>query len=304
MASSSAPTSFRDWIKADGSTPYTPERGRYHLYVAYVCPWAHATLLARALKGLQDVIDVTYLDPRLGDEGWVFTDQLEGCTADPINGFKQLRETYLLTDPTYAGRFSVPVLFDKKTKRIVNNESGDIIQIFNTEFNALSATPEQASLDLKPESLRSTVESLLEWVVPKINSGVYTCAFAKDQESYEKAFHELFAALDRAEGILATQRYLASNTQLTFADLRLFACLIRFDLVYYSLFKTNLRHIWDYPNLLNYLRDLYQTPAFQSTVNISHIKLGYYKGSKFRTFSDTVPLGPDTAYLTAPHNRK
>jgi putative glutathione S-transferase len=268
------PSSFRSAVTADGSSGFKAEAGRYHLYVSFACPWAHRTLVVRKLKGLEAAISYTVVDWHLREGGWRFTDQKPGCERDPLHNFEFLRQVYSLTDASYEGNITVPVLFDKKTDRIVNNESAEIIRMLNSEFNAFSASPRQAALDLYPAALRGEIDATNEWVYATINNGVYRCGFATTQEAYEEAFHKLFASLDRAEAILSKSRFLCGNT-LTEADVRLFTTLVRFDPVYVLHFKCNLRRIRDYPALSAYLRDLYQLPGVRETVNMEHIKKHY-----------------------------
>eukprot|EP00160_Parvularia_atlantis_P018000 Unigene6436_Nuclearia_a/m.19827 Unigene6436_Nuclearia_a/g.19827 ORF Unigene6436_Nuclearia_a/g.19827 Unigene6436_Nuclearia_a/m.19827 type:complete len:317 (-) Unigene6436_Nuclearia_a:46-996(-) len=289
---------FRDFVRADGSTPFAPEAGRYHLYVSLACPWACRTLAVRELKGLQDAISVTVVDWLLEAGGWKFTDQKAGCSLDPIFGEQYLRAIYTHADPNYAGNITVPVLFDRKHMTIVNNESSEIIRMLNSEFNAIAKNP---TLDLYPAALRDNIDAVNEWVYPSINNGVYRCGFARSQEAYDEAFTQLFASLDRVEGILGRQRYLAGN-QLTEADVRLFTTLIRFDAVYVLHFKCNQRRIQDYPNMQNYLKELYQMDAFRCTVDFEHIKNHYMQSHKHINPAGIVARGP-LLDLDSPHDR-
>nr|KAG5704964.1 hypothetical protein BaRGS_022806 [Batillaria attramentaria] len=245
---------------ADGSTGFPAAAGRYHLYVCLACPWAHRTLIVRKLKGLEDVISTTVVDWLLGEGGWNFTDSKPKCSLDTVNNCKFLKEVYLKADPDYSGNITVPCLWDKEKKTVVNNESSEIIRMFNTEFNAFCKTDEQRKLHLYPESLRPQIDAVNEWIYPQINNGVYRSGFAHSQEAYSTAVNGVFDGLDKVEAILSKQRYLVGN-QLTEADIRLFTTLVRFDTVYHTHFKTNKRRIVDYPNMWAYTRDIYQIPA-------------------------------------------
>jgi putative glutathione S-transferase len=288
---------FRDWIRADGSTAYKPEAGRYHLYVSLACPWAHRTLIVRKLKRLQDAISLSIVDPYMGQDGWTFS-EAAGAIPDNVNGAHSLREIYLLADPKYTGCVTVPVLWDRMTRTIVNNESAQIIRMLNAEFPALA----DASIDLCPEDLREEIDSLNAYVYANINNGVYRCGFATTQTAYEEAFRDLFDALDTVDERLASRRYLLGN-RLTEADIRLFTTLVRFDAVYVGHFKCNLRRIADYPNLSGYLRDLYQVPGVSETVNFEHIKRHYYQSHSSINPTRVVPLGP-ALDLSTPHGRE
>jgi len=287
---------FRDWIRANGSTPYTPEAGRYHLYISLACPWAHRTLIVRHLRGLDASIGVTVVDPIRNDEdGWAFRDG-PGYSKDPINGFAFLRDTYLATDPKFRGRWTVPVLWDKKTKRIVNNSEDDICRMFNDEFASAGASP-----DLFPANLVAEQAALSQRIYEHINNGVYKAGFATRQAAYEKAVRELFALLDELEARLARSRFLF-GAKFVETDWRLFCTLVRFDAVYHGHFKCNLRRIEDYPNLQGYLQDLFQTPGIAATVNLDHIKRHYYVTHTEINPTQIVPLGP-ILQLDAPHQR-
>ena len=295
------PSGFRQWISSDPDSPHPPAAHRYHLYVSLACPWACRTLIAKRLKGLDAVIGHTVVDWHLDRKvGWVFTEQKAQCEADPIHGFERLRQVYELAQPGFEGNVTVPVLFDRVRDAIVNNESADILRMLTSHFNALCATPEQAALDLYPEPLRATIDSLNEWIYPIINNGVYRAGFAATQHAYEEAVTALFASLDRCEAILAQQRYMA-GAHLTEVDLRLFTTLIRFDVAYHGHFKCNLRRLRDFPNLFHYMLDLYQTPAIGSTVDFEHIKRGYYSMAHLNP-SGIVPAGP-IQDLEQPHGR-
>ncbi|MEM7465187.1 MAG: glutathione S-transferase family protein [Pseudomonadota bacterium] len=293
---------FRNWITPDGAPGPTgdggflPEKERYHLYVSLACPWAHRTLIFRKLKKLEDVISVTVVDWFMGDGGWVFSDR-DGASADPILGASNLWEVYVAADPHYNGRVSVPVLWDKKTGTIVSNESSEIIRMFNSAFGEFGGS----SLDYYPEALRSEIDSINERVYHTVNNGVYKSGFATSQEAYEEAFGELFDSLDWLDDLLSRRRYLAGD-QLTEADWRLFTTLVRFDPVYVGHFKCNLRRIADYPNLSNYLRELYQIDGVAETVDMKHIRNHYYQSHETVNPTRIVPVGP-LLDLDAPHNR-
>jgi putative glutathione S-transferase len=289
---------FRDWVTADGGSGYAAEPGRYHLYVSLACPWAHRTLIVRALKGLEDAIDVSIVDPIRDERGWAFRD-VRGATADRVNGWSYLAEGYAASAPGYSGHISVPVLWDTRTQRIVNNESADIIVMLNEAFDAFAAHPE---LDLYPSELREEIDALNRVVYETVNNGVYRSGFAPSQEDYDEAVHPLFATLDRLEERLSSRRYLVGGRQ-TLADWRLFTTLVRFDAVYVGHFKCNLRRIVDYPHLSAYLRDLYQTPGIAETVDMDHIKRHYYRTHPQINPSGIVPAGPLLDF-DAPHGRE
>ncbi|MDT7041437.1 glutathione S-transferase family protein [Candidatus Nitronereus thalassa] len=288
---------FRDWVTADKSSGYCAEKGRYHLYVSLACPWAHRTIIVRKLKGLEDVIGMTVVDPIRDDEsGWAFR---EGPvhTKDPINGFQFLREAYLATDPHYRGRVTVPVLWDTNTKRIVSNSDDDLMRMLNSAFNQFT----NENLDLYPEPQREEIDRLNEDIYENVNDGVYRAGFSTSQAIYESAVRRLFDALDRLESRLANQRYLFGPTPLE-SDWRLFVTLIRFDAVYHGHFKCNLRRIVDYPNLFGYIKDLYQHDGVAETVNFDHIKRHYYVTHHDINPTRIVPLGPEQD-LWSPHGR-
>jgi putative glutathione S-transferase len=293
---------FRNWVTADGSAGPTgeggfkAEPGRYHLYVSYACPWAHRTLIFRALKKLEDVISVSVVDFLMVEEGWTFYGTT-GSTGDDLYGSKRLYEIYRRADPNYSGRVTVPVLWDKQRQTIVSNESSVIIRMLNTAFNEFG----DASLDFYPEALAAEIDALNDFIYPNINNGVYRAGFATEQDAYEEAFKQLFAALDTLEDRLSRQRYLTGSS-LTEADWRLFTTLLRFDPVYVGHFKCNLRRIADYPNLWNYTRELYQVPGVASTVNMEHIKGHYYRSHKTINPTGVVPMGPEIDFAV-PHDR-
>jgi len=287
-----APSSFRNFIQAGGQFP--PERDRYHLYVSYACPWATRTLIVRKLKGLEDIIPLTVVSPRMGADGWPFAtaDAFPGADADPLYQAQHVKDLYLRADPSYAGRFTVPVLWDKKQHTIVNNESSEIIRMLNGEFDAL-LPEDKARLDIYPAELRAEIDEVNESVYGSINNGVYRAGFAKSQEAYRDAVVPLFEALDRIEAGLKDKTYLVGN-RLTEADVRLFVTIIRFDPVYVSHFKCNIRTIrHGYPNLHLWMRRLYwQNDAFRSTANFEHIKTHYFWSHPHVNPSRIVPLGP------------
>lgn len=290
-------SAFRNWIRADPSSRFPAERGRYHLYVSLACPWAHRTVIFRSLKKLEGVIGMTVVDPLRDHRGWAFTDR-EGCGPDPINGFRFLSEAYLATAPEFGGRVTVPVLWDKTDRAIVNNESSEIIRMLDSEFDAWG----DSSLDFYPEPQRSEIDAVNEMVYANVNNGVYRAGFATTQQAYDEAFEKLFATLDRLEQRLSGQRYLVGDA-LTEADWRLFTTLIRFDAVYVGHFKCNLHRIVDYPNLWAYLRDLYQHPGVAETVDFDHIKSHYYVTHTSINPTQVVPRGPEID-LREPHGRE
>ena len=294
---------FRNWITADGSagpsgeSGFPAEAGRYHLYVSLACPWAHRTLIFRALKSLEDIIPVSIVHPNMLDKGWVF-DDWKGETADSLYGFNCLHQIYTRANPDYSGRVTVPVLWDTELETIVSNESSEIIRMFNSAF--ADFTPEKT--DYYPKELRNEIDSINARIYETLNNGVYRCGFATTQKAYETAFTELFACLDELESRLSKQRFLIGN-RITEADWRLFTTLIRFDAVYYSHFKTNLRRISDYPELYAYTRDLYQQPGIKQTVNLEHIKQHYYYSHETINPTRIVPEGPELD-LEASHQRE
>jgi putative glutathione S-transferase len=288
---------FRDWVRADGSSGYPAVAGRYHLYVSLACPWACRTIIVRKLRALESAIGMTVVDPIRDERGWAFRDG-PGYSKDPINGFRFLREAYLATDPGYKGRVTVPVLWDKQTKRIVSNSDDDIMRMFETEFNALSSN----KLDLYPSQFRAEIDQLNELIYQTVNNGVYRAGFATTQAAYERAAYRVFETLDSLEQRLSARRYLFGATPLE-TDWRLFVTIVRFDAVYYGHFKCNLRRIIDYPNLFGYLKDLYQIPGIAETVNFDHIKRHYYITHDDINPTRIVPIGP-LQDLTAPHGRE
>ena len=293
----------RNWVTADGEPGpsgdggFQAEAGRYHLYVSLACPWAHRTLILRKLKGLESLIDVSVVSWLMLENGWTF-DKAHGSTGDKLDGFDFMHQRYTADTADYTGRVTVPVLWDKKLKRIVSNESAEIIRMLNSAFNGLTGN----TLDFYPEALRPAIDTLNERIYPAVNNGVYRAGFATSQEAYESAFDDVFAELDRLEQHLAEQRYLAGE-YLTEADVRLFTTLIRFDAVYYGHFKCNLRQIADYPNLSNWLRELYQWPGVAETVDFEHIKGHYYASHRTINPTGIVPKGPLQAFDTK-HDRQ
>ncbi|MBI2313713.1 MAG: glutathione S-transferase family protein [Betaproteobacteria bacterium] len=287
---------FRGRVSADGSSGYRAEPGRYHLYVSAACPWAHRTLIFRTLKTLEEAISISIVHPLMLGQGWAFSDEA-GCIPDTVNGLSCLHQVYVKAKPDYTGRVTVPVLWDRKTGTIVNNESSEIIRMLNSEFTAFTDDRH----DYYPAALRSDIDAVNAFVYSKVNNGVYRCGFATTQQAYERAFERLFAALDEVEARLSRQRYLAGD-RITEADWRLFTTLVRFDAVYYGHFKCNLRRIADYPNLSNYLRDLYQVPGVASTVNLDHIRRHYYGSHLMLNPTGIVPRGPELDF-SAPHDR-
>ncbi|XP_067946151.1 glutathionyl-hydroquinone reductase YqjG-like [Watersipora subatra] len=297
------PSVFRNWIKADGSTRFAPEPGRYHLYVSYACPWANRTLILRNLKGLQKVISVDVVHWFLGGQGWYFNPEVEGCTPDTVHGYTHLRQVYVEHGgDTFNGKVSVPVLFDKKNQEIVSNESSEILRMFNSEFNEFCETEEQKKLDLYPENLRADIDSLNGWIFPSINVGVYKAGFARAQEPYDLAANDVFNGLDRAEEILSKTRYL-TGSELTEADVRLFVTLIRFDMVYVQHFKCNRKRITDYTNLWPYVRDIYQIPEVKETINMEHIVKSYFVSQTNINPYGIVPINPILDF-EEPHHRE
>ena len=288
---------FRDFVSADGSTPYPAIAGRYHLYISLACPWASRTLIVRHLKTLEDVIGVTVVDPVRDERGWAFRDG-PGYSHDPVNGFKFLGEAYAATDPNFDGRVTVPVLWDKQTHRIVNNSEDDICRMFNDVFAAFG----NRDVNLFPKDIETEHAKLSSFIYDNVNNGVYKAGFASKQQAYEKPCRTLFAALDELDARLAARRYLFGE-RIVEADWRLFCTLVRFDAVYYGHFKCNIRRIVDYPNLDGYLRDLYQQPGIAETVNFDHIKRHYYITHDDINPTRIVPIGP-VLDLSRPHGRE
>jgi len=289
---------FRDRVTADGSSGLRAEPGRYHLYVSLACPWAHRTLILRALKGLDETISVSVVDPYMGPEGWRFGDRPD-CTRDSVNGAALLREIYLKARRDYTGRVSVPALWDRKTATIVNNESADIIRMLNREFDAYAS---RDLPDLYPDSLRSEIDRWNDLIYRSVNNGVYRAGFAVTQDKYETAVRSLFETLNSIEEHLGRHRYLC-GARLTEADWRLFTTLVRFDAVYHGHFKCNLQRLFDFPSLWGYTRELYQIPGVAATVDMRQIKEHYYRSHARINPTGIVPLGP-TIDFGAPHGRE
>ncbi len=285
---------FRDWVRADGASPYPAQTGRYHLYVSLACPWASRVVIVRKLKGLERAIGMTVVDPIRDERGWRF---MSG-EPDPINGWAFLSEAYFASDPAYRARVTVPVLWDTQTKRIISNSDDDIMRMLETEFDAFAENPQ---LDLFPRELRPQIYELNDFLYTTFNDGVYRAGFATSQAAYEEAAYGVFTTIDAMEERLAYQRYLFGATPVE-TDWRFFVTLVRFDPVYYVHFKCNLRRIVDYPNLWGYLRDLYQIDGIAETVNFDHIKRHYYLTHHDVNPTGIVPIGP-AMDLDAPHSR-
>lgn len=293
----------RNWITPDGAPGptgtggFAAEPGRYHLYVSLACPWAHRTLIARSLKGLESLIEVSVVSWLMRENGWTF-DRATGSTGDALNDLGFLYQRYQQDNPRYTGRVTVPMLWDKRQQRIVSNESADILRMFNSAFDGLTGS----TLNLYPEPLRGEIDALNARIYPRVNNGVYRAGFATTQDAYEEAYDELFAELDWLEQRLGRQRYLTGE-YLTEADWRLFTTLIRFDAVYHGHFKCNRQRILDYPNLHAWLRELYQWPGVAATVDFHHIKHHYYASHQTINPTGIVPKGP-IQDLLAPHGRE
>jgi glutathionyl-hydroquinone reductase len=294
---------FRNWVTRDGAPGpsgrggFRAEPDRYHLYVAFACPWAHRALIMRKLKGLEAMIRVSAVNSYMGAQGWTFDPGPESI-PDSVNKVGKLYELYTLADSKYSGRSTIPILWDKHERTIVSNESAEIVRMFNSAFDGVGANRN----DYYPADLRSEIDELNAFIYPNVNNGVYRAGFATTQEAYEEAATAVFAALDKLEAQLATRRYL-TGSRLTEADIRLFTTLIRFDPVYHGHFKCNLKRIVDYPNLWGFLRDVYQTPGVAETVHIDFIKRHYYGSHANLNPSRIVPIGPDLNYQT-PHGRE
>ena len=287
---------FRRWVTADGSSGFPAAAGRYHLYVSLACPWAHRTVIFRKLKRLEDVVSLSVVDPIRDERGWAFRD-VPGAGPDPVNGFAYLSEAYLDTDLKYSGNVTVPVLWDRETRQIVNNESSEIIRMLGSAFDAFTDAHE----DYYPLALRDEIDAVNARVYRTVNNGVYRCGFAGSQRAYDHAFAELFESLDWLEERLSRQRYLVGDT-ITEADWRLFTTLLRFDPVYVGHFKCNRNRIIDMPNLWAYARELYQWPGVSETVNLDHIRRHYYMTHPSLNPKRIVPGGPRIDF-TEPHGR-
>ncbi|XP_010494562.1 PREDICTED: uncharacterized protein LOC104771697 [Camelina sativa] len=299
-------STFHSFVSQDPHSQFPAESGRYYLYISYACPWACRCLSYLMIKGLDDAISFSSVHSIWGrtketddHRGWVFPDtELHGAEPDYLNGAKSVRELYEIASPNYEGKYTVPILWDKKLKTVVNNESSEIIRMFNTEFNGIAKNP---SLDLYPSHLRDRIDETNEWVFNGINNGVYKCGFARKQEPYNEAVNQLYEAIDRCEEILRKQRYICGNT-FTEADIRLFVTLIRFDEVYAVHFKCNKRLLREYPNIFNYIKDIYQIKGMSSTVNMEHIKQHYYGSHPTINPFGIIPHGPNIDY-SSPHDR-
>ncbi len=291
---------FRNWVTADGSAGssgsdgFKAEPGRYHLYVSLACPWAHRTLIFRSLKGLEEVISVSVVHPLMQESGWTFDPSFDDATGDTLLGKAFMHQIYTSADPTYSGRVTVPVLWDKQRQTIVSNESSEIIRMLNSAFDAMDAREG----DYYPGALKAEIDAINSVIYETVNNGVYRAGFATTQHAYETAFQKLFATLDMLEARLSKQRYLVGN-QITEADWRLFTTLIRFDAVYVGHFKCNKKRIADYPALSAYLHELYQVPGVAETVNIPHIKTHYFASHLNINPTGIVPEGPELDFLTA-----
>lgn len=283
---------FREWVSNETGAKYTPESGRYHLYVSLACPWAHRTLIFRKLKGLEEHISVSVVSPDMLSEGWVFD------SPEPLFGFTHMHQIYTKAKSDYTGRVTVPVLWDKKTNTIVSNESSEIIRMFNSEFNHLTGNDH----DFYPQALREQIDQWNDYIYPNVNNGVYRSGFATTQKAYEEAFDNLFAALDKIDAHLASSRFLAGDS-ITEADWRLFTTLIRFDAVYVGHFKCNKQRIVDYKNINGYMKELYQVVGVKETVSLEHIKRHYYFSHAGINPTQVVPKGPDLDLLSA-HGRE
>ena len=292
-------SAFRDRVTADGSSGFKAEAGRYHLYVGYHCPWAHRTIIYRALKGLEDAISISYCLPAFRENGWTYEKRPDypDCTADEINGFHYLYEAYAAAKPGYTGKVTIPALWDKKTGTIVNNESSEIIRMLNSEFAGIARN----DVDFYPEDLRGEIDELNAFIYPNVNNGVYRCGFARTQAAYEEAYDSLFSALDRLEARLNGRRYLLGARQ-TEADWRLFPTLVRFDVAYFSIFKCNRQQLRDFPNLWAYTRDLYSTPGVAATVKPRLYVQNYYSLERVNP-RGIIPKGAPVDF-SAPHGRE
>ena len=289
---------FRARISANGHTGYRAEAGRYHLYVAHGCPWAHRTLIFRAIKRLEGAISVAYAVPGLREQGWTFEDNPDfpDCPPDTVNGFHYLHQAYTASEPTYTGKVTVPTLWDTKTQRVINNESSEIIRMLNDEFAGVTGD----DTDFYPRALRPEIDRINDLVYSNVNNGVYRCGFARSQAAYEAAYDALFETLDELEARLGRQRFLVGR-QITEADWRLFPTLVRFDVAYFSLFKCNKKRIADYPNLSGYMRDLYRVPGVAATVKPRYYVINYWSIKRINP-TGIVPKGTPVDY-TLPHDR-
>ncbi|HWH13630.1 MAG TPA: glutathione S-transferase family protein [Miltoncostaeaceae bacterium] len=292
-------SAFRDRVTADGASGFPAVAGRYHLYVSLACPWAHRTIIYRRLRGLEDAISMTVVDPERDERGWRIVPEGPGNTDDPVNGFAFLSEAYAATDPSWEGRVTVPVLWDRETDRIVNNESAEIIRMLDREFADVARRPEPLFC---PPELEDAIDEVNAFVYAHVNDGVYRCGFAATQEAYDEAFRALFAGLDALEERLATRRYLL-GARITEADWRLFTTLARFDPVYVTHFKCNRQRLADYPHLSGYFRDLLHQDGVAGTVDLDHIRRHYYRTHRTLNPSGIIPRGPELDW-DAPHGRE
>eukprot|EP01054_Gregarina_sp_Poly1_P003332 Gregarina_sp_Poly_1__3331@NODE_195_length_11596_cov_85_481395_g174_i0_p3_GENE_NODE_195_length_11596_cov_85_481395_g174_i0NODE_195_length_11596_cov_85_481395_g174_i0_p3_ORF_typecomplete_len324_score31_80GST_N_2/PF13409_6/3_1e24GST_C_2/PF13410_6/1_7e19GST_C/PF00043_25/1_8e12GST_C_3/PF14497_6/2_4e09GST_C_5/PF16865_5/8_6e06GST_C_6/PF17171_4/8_5e03GST_C_6/PF17171_4/0_0061GST_N_3/PF13417_6/0_13Glutaredoxin2_C/PF04399_13/0_15_NODE_195_length_11596_cov_85_481395_g174_i04871458 len=289
---------WRSQITKDGSSEFPAESGRYHLYVSYACPWSHRTIMVWVLKGLENIITLHAVHPLMREHGWTFDSSMAGATGDRLYGLKYLYQLYTMDSPDATTRVTVPVLWDSKTKRIVNNESSDIIRMFNECFDDVGAKPG----NFYPPALRLEIDQINSCVYDEVNNGVYKAGFATSQEAYNPAVQTVFAGLDKLEAVLSKQRYLTGD-QFTEADIRLFVTLIRFDAVYVTHFKCDYQRLSDYPNLHSYTRDIYQMPGIQATVNFPHIRTHYFCSHKTINPSSIISIGPKDD-LDRPHDRE
>jgi glutathionyl-hydroquinone reductase len=290
------PSKFRDWISSDGSTQYPAERGRYHLYVSWACPWAHRTIIGRRLKGLEDVIGASFVDPIRDERGWTFTG---GEYTDQLHGWQYLSEAYSATDPSYEGRFSTPTLWDERTGRIVNNESADILRMMSTGFGELASD----EVDLVPDEHLEEIDALNKRTYETVNNAVYRAGFERDQRRYEAIVEELFASLDELDARLAGRRYLFGDAPVE-TDWRLFVTLVRFDAIYYIHFKCSRKRIADYPNLWPYARDLYQEHGIADTVKLDECREHYYRTQASINPKGIVAVQPQAVDFTLAHDRR
>ncbi|CAJ0964154.1 unnamed protein product, partial [Mesorhabditis belari] len=294
---------FRNWVTPDGSPGptgdggFAAEKGRYHLYVSYACPWAHRTLIFRKLKGLEDHITVSIVSPLMFENGWPFDTSFPDATSDELFGSQYLYQVYQQADSKYTGRVTVPILWDKKQNKLVSNESSEIIRMLNSAFDGVGAKPG----DYYPKELQEKVDEVNSWVYDTVNNGVYKAGFATSQEAYDEAIEKLFESLDRLEKLLGEQRYLTGD-KLTEADIRLWTTLIRFDPVYITHFKCDKKRILDYPNLHAYMREIYQLPGVEETVNFNHIRSHYFRSHKTINPTGVISIGPNMK-LDVPHGR-
>lgn len=292
---------FDEWVTGQEQTTnpeYPAEKGRYHLYISRACPWAHRAALVRRLKGLEEVLSVDIVDPVRERDGWEFTPERDSCTPDSINGVDYLREVYVESDPSYTGRVTVPVLYDTETATIVNNESADIARMLDRAFDEYATR----DTDLYPEGSRDEIDAITEQVHEEVNLGVYRAGFADSQEEYEAAAEDLFEALEHWDEVLGSRRFLTGDV-VTLADVFLFPTLFRFDAVYYTHFKCNVKRLVEFENLWDYARDIYQLPGVAETCNLDHVKAHYYRSHEDLNPTGFVPVGPAVDW-SRPHDRE